>query len=201
MQGATPKAHYQAFWLWVWAKEAKLTLSRDEAAEMLHTGAFTPEIRELWDRKSAQQKRVEALCSAAASSDEAALKVGPDSICCCPAACFHAHASARLLQQSSKHCLQAFAEAAGAETTSSHEQRAALRSTSSLCADSACLQAAIEAAGAETVSSGVADVEGRAPLHVAAVHGNLGALQALLDAGAPLDGLDGRNRTALLVRH
>ena len=74
-QGEEPGDKFKAWWLWIWAKEAGLGLSRDEAAEMLHTGSWSPEVKALWERKSAQQKRVEAICSAAATGDEAALKV------------------------------------------------------------------------------------------------------------------------------
>ena len=63
-----------------------------------------------------------------------------------------------------------------------------------------CAQEAIKAAGEEAISEGAADVEGRAPLHVAAAEGHAEAVQALLDAGAPINGRDGRNRTPLLVR-
>ena len=65
---------FRTYWLWIWAKEAKITLSRDEAGEMLRAGTFTPEVKQLWDRKTAQQKSVEALCSAAAAGDLAALQ-------------------------------------------------------------------------------------------------------------------------------
>ena len=65
---------FRAYWLWIWAKEAHITLSRDEAGEMLRAGSFTPKVQQLWDRKSAQQKEVEALCSAAAAGDLPALQ-------------------------------------------------------------------------------------------------------------------------------
>ena len=74
-QGEEPAEKFKAWWLWIWAKEAGLGLSRDEAAEMLHTSSWTPEVQALWERKSAQQKLVEAICSAAATGDVAALKV------------------------------------------------------------------------------------------------------------------------------
>ena len=61
------------------------------------------------------------------------------------------------------------------------------------------MQAAIKAAGRETIAEGTPDVGGRAPLHVAAAEGSTEAVQALLDAGAPINGPDGRNRTPLLV--
>lgn len=38
------------------------------------------------------------------------------------------------------------------------------------------------------------------PLHLAAAQGQAGLVQVLLDAGAPVDALDGDGQTALLVR-
>ncbi|KAK9823061.1 hypothetical protein WJX81_005401 [Elliptochloris bilobata] len=61
------------------------------------------------------------------------------------------------------------------------------------------LQAALAEAG-EAVRLGVYDVDTRrGPLHAAAGAGQVAALEALLVAGAPVDGLDGNKLTALQV--
>lgn len=44
-ESATELDRFRAYWLWIWAKEARITLSRDEAGEMLRLGSFTPDVR------------------------------------------------------------------------------------------------------------------------------------------------------------
>ena len=56
------------------------------------------------------------------------------------------------------------------------------------------------AANQEVVKAGVYELRNRlAPLHCAAAHGHAEALQALIDAGAPLEATDGFGNTALQV--
>ena len=170
---------------------------------MLHTGKLPLEIRQLWEHRSAQQKAVEAVCSAAASGDEAALKVS------------RAHARLHGRRCTPWRVLRRWCRRPWASRQGPSDQVHGRQSPSSCCClclpgtaqprqqgplrAAACSQAAVEGA-ADTVKAGTPDVEGRAPLHVAAGGGHAAAVQALLDAGAPLNGLDGRNRTPLMVR-
>ena len=61
-----------------------------------------------------------------------------------------------------------------------------------------CAQEAI-AAAPEVVGRGACNVHKRAPLHVAASLGRLEAMEALLQAGAPVNATDGHGMTALQV--
>ena len=70
-----PAQDHKGKWLYIWAKEAGLTASRDELAEMLATNSLTPPLAELWTQKTTEQKAIGRLCQAAAAGDLEDLKV------------------------------------------------------------------------------------------------------------------------------
>ena len=49
----------------------------DEVAEMLRTARLTPEVERVWKAKTAEQKAVAALCTAALENNLDALQVVP----------------------------------------------------------------------------------------------------------------------------
>ena len=73
----TPHQQFKARWLHEWARQADLTLSHGEADEMIASGNMTPDLKDLWDRKTAEQKAVDAICAAIARQDLAAMQVRP----------------------------------------------------------------------------------------------------------------------------
>ena len=71
----TSAQHHKSFWIYRWAKEAGVLVSRDEVSEMILSTALTPQLEQLWNKGSAQQKLIIKLCEAVVEGDTAALKV------------------------------------------------------------------------------------------------------------------------------
>lgn len=71
----TENQAFKAYWLRTWAVQAGMTLSHGEAEEMVKNDALTPELKELWQKKSAEQKAVDAVIEAVRKGDATALKV------------------------------------------------------------------------------------------------------------------------------
>ncbi|KAI3424078.1 hypothetical protein D9Q98_009441 [Chlorella vulgaris] len=68
------KQDHKAFWVWRWALQQGLQVSRDEVAEMVHKDVLPADLQAIWVKQSAQQKAVEQLCAAAAAGDTAAME-------------------------------------------------------------------------------------------------------------------------------
>ncbi|KAK9804749.1 hypothetical protein WJX72_003268 [[Myrmecia] bisecta] len=80
----TEAQQHKQTWLYKWARDADTPVSWDELGERITTNNMTPELSELWSRKSAQQKVVQKLCEAASKGDAEAVKAiaaeSPDAI-------------------------------------------------------------------------------------------------------------------------
>eukprot|EP00884_Botryococcus_braunii_P014366 jgi/Botrbrau1/22930/Bobra.0030s0008.1 len=71
----TDNDQHKADCLYKWAQEGNLTVSRDEAKEMIRYGKFsTPELKKLYEEKSNEQKVVWHICRAIDSGDHGVLK-------------------------------------------------------------------------------------------------------------------------------
>lgn len=61
--------------LYKWAKDAGMSVSRDELLQQMQTSSLSAELAKLWDNKSAVQAEVDTLLQAVATGDSAAVKV------------------------------------------------------------------------------------------------------------------------------
>ena len=75
--GMTSVQQHKSFWIYRWAKNAHMRVSRDEVAEMLLKDALPKDLEALWVEGSAQQKLIIKLCQAIVEDDAAAFKVCP----------------------------------------------------------------------------------------------------------------------------
>ena len=71
----TENQAFKAYWLRTWAVQAGIPLSHGEAEEMVKDDSLTPELKALWQEKSAEQKAVDAVIEAVRKGDADALKV------------------------------------------------------------------------------------------------------------------------------
>ncbi|CAL8464448.1 g3983 [Coccomyxa elongata] len=62
---------HKSFWIYQWAKNAHMKVSRDEVAEMLLKDALPEDLEQLWVKGSAQQKLIIKLCQAVVEDDAA----------------------------------------------------------------------------------------------------------------------------------
>ncbi|KAK9904970.1 hypothetical protein WJX75_006675 [Coccomyxa subellipsoidea] len=70
----TSAQQHKSFWIYRWAKEVGVSVSRDEVSEMLLSNALSTQLEQLWNEGSAQQKLIIKLCEATVEGDTAALK-------------------------------------------------------------------------------------------------------------------------------
>ena len=75
----TEQQAFKAHWLHHWAVQAGIALSHGEADEMVVSDKMPSELRELWQRKSSEQKAIDAINAAVAIGDLSALQVMPAS--------------------------------------------------------------------------------------------------------------------------
>ncbi len=73
----TSTQQHKSFWIYQWAKNAHMKLSRDEVAEMLLRDALPEALEQLWVEGSAQQKLIIKLCQAVVEDDAAVFTVSP----------------------------------------------------------------------------------------------------------------------------
>ena len=66
---------HKATWIWRWACDAQMKVSRDEVAEMVLQGCLAPELDQLWDQGRNKQKLVIQLCDTIAEGSPEDLKV------------------------------------------------------------------------------------------------------------------------------
>lgn len=66
---------HKATWIWRWARDAQMKVSRDEVAEMVLQGCLAPELEQLWEQGRNKQKLVIQLCDTVAEGSPKDLKV------------------------------------------------------------------------------------------------------------------------------
>ena len=71
------QGRHKATWLYRWARDAHLRVSRDEVAEMLLQGRLTPQLEQLWEVGRTKQKLVIKLCDTIVSGSPEELQVYP----------------------------------------------------------------------------------------------------------------------------
>lgn len=71
------QGRHKATWLYRWARDAHLRVSRDEMAEMVLQGRLTPQLKQLWEAGRTKQKLVIKLCDTIVSGLPEELQVYP----------------------------------------------------------------------------------------------------------------------------
>jgi hypothetical protein len=182
--GVSAEVEERAAWLWRWAQEEGVEVSRDEAAEALAAGeaALAGPLAELWARRAAQQAGAEALCAAATTGDAAAVEVR---------AALSIAAGLRFSRLHFHRCV--VPASAGVDRTPGFVFSWWL--PAELLAAQAVLAACpgLAAAGPYDARTNLS------PLALAAGEGHVAVVEALLAAGFPVDARDGAGATALQV--
>ena len=71
------QGRHKATWLYRWARDTHLTVSRDEMAEMVLQGRLTPQLEQLWEERRTKQKLVIKLCDTIVGGSPEELQVYP----------------------------------------------------------------------------------------------------------------------------
>ena len=74
---------HKALWIWKWARDAGVKVSKDEVAEMVLQDCLTADLQQLWERGRTQQKLVIQLCDTITDGLPEELAVHPSLICAC----------------------------------------------------------------------------------------------------------------------
>ena len=72
---------HKALWIWKWARDAGVKVSKDEVAEMVLQDCLTADLRQLWERGRTQQRLVIQLCDTIADGSPEELAVQPNPKC------------------------------------------------------------------------------------------------------------------------
>ena len=72
---------HKALWIWKWARDAGVKVSKDEVAEMVLQDCLTADLQQLWERGRTQQKLAIRLCDTIADGSPEELAVLPKLKC------------------------------------------------------------------------------------------------------------------------
>lgn len=189
----TSAQQHKSFWIYRWAKEVGVSVSRDEVSEMLLSNVLSTQLEQLWNEGSAQQKLIIKLCEATVEGDTAALKVcygisdNSNATGFSGKEYLHGHLKLRIVNELSEYqvCLE------GVRNPQSFQEQMIRCTMQDMLAMDEVLA---------TVRSGKYDLlSGKGVLHCAAREGRLEVLEMLIEAGAPIDAHDGNGLTALQV--
>lgn len=72
----TPEKEDRALLMWRWAQEEGIEVSRDEAVDLVVSGAeMPPQVAQMWRRRWPRQEAAEEVCMAVVSRDQVQIKV------------------------------------------------------------------------------------------------------------------------------